>query len=217
MENILHKKLFKDYYFSNKGTLYKAFEININTFHYSYDIYWGDPNIIFDEKALRENFPLAITIIPHRYSYPNPRIFLHEKLEIKRKNAFEAVVAHEIGHLWLHDVVGFNNPSTNNFMRERDSEIWADYFAFYFFVKYRNINCLNDYGKLLEEVGHLQMNIYNLNPEEHTESTFTNKVSNLSLLNDRMDHGTKDLNSFLTQMRSAIEITLNALGDIFSS
>jgi hypothetical protein len=53
---------------------------------------------------------LAATVIPRRHNYPNPRIFLHEKLEKKYKNEFEAVIAHEIGHVWLHDFVGFNNP-----------------------------------------------------------------------------------------------------------
>ncbi len=215
MDNTYHNDLFKDYYFNNKGTLFKSFEMNINNFHSSYDIYWGDPNIIFDERTLIETFSLAVTIISNRYNYPNPRIFLHEKLEKKNKNVFEMVIAHEIGHLWLHDIVGFNNPSTSTFMKENESEKWADYFSYSFFVKYRNINCLENFIKILEEAGNLQIKIYNLDPNQHKEFTFTGKIESLKLFEEKINFEFKDGNPTIIQMKNAIEITLNALGDIF--
>jgi Zn-dependent protease with chaperone function len=131
MSDMLYNELFKDYYLSNRGKKYKSFSIAINRYHYKYDIYWGDPNIIFDKATINVLLPLAVTVIPHRFNYPNPRIFLHEKLEVKN-DAFEVVVAHEIGHLWLHDIIGINNPSTTNCMNESDSEKWADYFHTFF-------------------------------------------------------------------------------------
>lgn len=214
--NTSRDKLFKEYYFNNEGTLFKSFEISINTFNYSYSIYWGDPDIIFDGKTLRETYPLAVTIIPQRNNYPNPRIYLHEKLETKYNNAFEVVVAHEIGHLWLHDIVGINNPSTSNYMSEKESEIWADYFAFSYFVKYRNINCLEDFSKVLEEASRLQVEIYNLDPGQHMESTFINRMNDLKLLEENISIRIENEKSFMAQMKNAIEITLSALGDIFN-
>ena len=215
MDNTYHNDLFKDYYFNNKGTLFKSFEININNFHSSYDIYWCDPSIIFDERTLIETFPLAVTTISHRYNYPNPRIFLHEKLERKYNNVFEMVIAHEIGHLWLHDIVGFNNPSTSNFMKENESEKWADYFSYSFFVKYRNINCLENFIKILEEASNLQIKIYNLDPNQHKEFTFTRKIENIKLFEEKINFEFKDGNTTIIQMKNAIEITLNTLRDIF--
>ena len=215
MDNTSHKDLLKDYYFNNKGTLFKSFEININNVHYSYDIYWGDPNIIFDKIALRETFPLAVNYIPQRKNYPNSRIFLHEKLEKKYNNVFEMVIAHEIGHLWLHDVVGVNHLMTSNFMKENETEIWADYFSYSFFVKYRNINCFENFIKILEEASNLQIKIYNLDPNQHVEFTFTRKAKKLKSFEEKLNFEFKDGNSIIIQMKNAIETTLNALGDIF--
>ncbi len=215
MDNTSYNDLFKDYYFNNKGIVFKSFEININNFHSRYDIYWGDPNIIFDERTLIKTFPLAVTTIPHRYNYPNPRIFLHEKLEKKYNNVFELVITHEIGHLWLHDIVGFNNPSTSNIMKENESEIWADYFSYSFFVKYRNITCFENFIKILEEASNLQIKIYDLDPKQHMEFTFTRKIENLKLKEKKINFEYENGNPTVIQMKNAIEITLNALGDIF--
>lgn len=212
MENSSQKDLFKDYYFNNKGTIYKSFEIKINSFNYNYDIYWGDPNIIFDKKNLRETFPLAVTTIPHRNNYPNPRIYLHEKLEKKYNDIFEMVIAHEIGHLWLHDVVGFNNPSTNYFMEEKESEIWADFFSYCFFVKYRKIDNLDKFNKILEKANNLQIEIYNLKPEQYIKLTLTKKIECLKILKEKINLVE---NPKITHMKKAIEISLNSLGDIF--
>ncbi len=214
MKNTSYNDLFKEYYSTNKGIIFKSFEININSSHYSYDIYWGDPNIIFDEKILEKTFPLAVTTIPHRYNYPRPRIYLHEKLEKKYTNVFELVISHEIGHLWLHDIVGFNNPSTCNFMDEKESEIWADHFSFSFFVKYRN-TLIGDFIRILEEAGNLQIKIYGLDPEQYTESIFTKKIKNFKVDEAKIDFQFRNGNPVIIQMEKAIEITLKALGDIF--
>jgi hypothetical protein len=211
VENISHKDIFKDYYFNNKGILFKTFEININTFHYNYDIYWGDPNIIFDKKTLTETFPLAVTIMPHRYNYPNSRIFLHEKLGKDNNNVFELVIMHEIGHLWLHDIIGFNNPSSNNTMRENESELWADYFACNFFLKYRNTNNIEEIYKIFKDANNLQNKIYNLEPNKNMKYTNT-KIENLKLLEKEC---LESKNEIIIHMINAKEITLNNLGDIF--
>lgn len=215
VSNTSFSNLFKDYYYNNKGTFFRSFEININNFHSSYDIYWGDPMVIFDQKALKEEFPLAVTVIPHRNNSPNPRIFLHDKLEKKYNNSFEMIIAHEIGHLWLHDVVGFNHPMTRNFMKEYETEIWADYFAYSFFVKYRSINCLEEFNKILKGACKLQIQIYNLNPKQHMEHVYDEKVETLKVLDDRVKTELKNMNPTMIHMIKAIEITLISLGDLF--
>jgi hypothetical protein len=83
MGKVTKNDLFRDYYFNNKGTLYKSFDININNFHHSYDIYWGNPDIIFNNDGYTIYHPLAVTQIPQRKNYPNQRIFLHEKFDKK--------------------------------------------------------------------------------------------------------------------------------------
>jgi hypothetical protein len=210
-----HNDLFKDYYFNNKGILFKSFELNINNINNSYDIYWGDPNIIFDRKTLISTFPLAVTIIPKRLNYPNPRIFLHDKLDKNIINVFEMVITHEIGHIWLHDIVGFNNLSTSYYMDENESEVWADYFSYYFFKRYRNIDCLNKYQKILEEVSELQIKIYYFDPKLSIEVTLTNKMDKLKILEDKIKLQLLEDNSFTNQMIEAINITLKTMGDIF--
>lgn len=215
MKSISQKALFTDYYLNNKGTFFKSFKIIIGSYQYNYDIYWGDPNIIFEKRDLRRTCPLAISIIPHRYGYPNSRIFLYEKLEAKYKNVFEVVVAHEVGHLWLHDIVGFNNPSTTNNMNEEDSEMWSDYFAYSFFQKYRNTNNLENFSKIIEEASRFQMRIYNLLPEKFVEPTFTRKILKLKQLEGIMKVNKKVGTALFTHMENAMEITLNSLGDIF--
>jgi len=169
MSSVSYNEIFKEYYFNNKGIIYKSFAIKINDYQYNYDIYWGDPNIIFDKETQIENLPLAVTIIPHRKYYPNARIYLHKEIEEKNK-AFEVVVAHEIGHLWLHDIVGFNNPYTNNIMNEYESEKWADYFSYCFFKKYRNVDNIESFIIKLEEVNKIQIKIYDLKNEKIFES-----------------------------------------------
>jgi hypothetical protein len=216
MENISHKDLFKDYYLNNKGKLFKSFEISINKFHYSYDIYWGDPDIIFNKEVSIESFPLAVAIMPHRYNYPNSRIFLHDKLEKKYNNVFETVIAHEIGHLWLHDIIGFNNPSTDTFMNESESEIWADYFAYSFCKKYRNINCIESFGKILWEIGNFQMELYNLDFNRYMDIVYTKKLEILEVAEGDINYGLKNGNKIIIHMINAIEMTLNNLGDIFT-
>jgi hypothetical protein len=215
MDNDSYKDSFRDYYLNNKGILFKSFEINISDFHYRYDIYWGDPNVIFDARALAEDFPLAVTTIPHRYNHPNPRIFLHEKLEKKHNSVFELVIAHEIGHLWLHDIVGFNNLSTSSFMNERESEIWADYFSYSYFAKHRHISSLDGFAKILKEASDFQLQIYDLDPKLHMEITFIRKMEKLKAKIEEIELKYKKGNPTIIHLKNAIEITLNALGDIF--
>lgn len=215
LRNTFYNNLFKDYYFNNKGIFFKTFEININNINNRYEIYWGDPDIIFDRISLKEKYPLALTIIPRKKNAPHPRIFLHEKLEKKFTNSFEMVIAHEIGHLWLHDVVGVNHPMTNNSMEEYETEIWSDYFAYEFFVKYRNVYSLEIFNKIIEEAINLQMYIYNLNPEQYMKYVYTERVENLKILDNKVKIGVGNRDQTMIQMLKAIEITLYSLGDVF--
>lgn len=212
--NINKIELFKDYYFNNKGILYKSFEININDFHGSYDIYWGDPNIIFDDKSSKESFPLAVTTISNIVNYPKPRIFIHNKLEKEYKNVFEMIIAHEIGHLWLHDIVGLTQQK-KCYMNEKVAEIWADYFSYKYFIKYRNIYKLNQFVEIFKEVSSFQLELYNLAPNIYMEYTFNQKVKKLKLLDENNISKLENDDQVIIQMENAIEITLNALGDIF--
>jgi len=148
---------FKDYYLGNMGKLFKSFETNINNHHFYYDIYWGDPDIIFDNRVLYDIYPLAVTMIPQSTKYPNSRIFIHEKLDLKFKHEFKIVLAHEIGHLWLHDVVGINHRMTTARMEEHEAEIWADYFAFRTMQKYSEISSLDSFNIHYEKISNLQV------------------------------------------------------------
>jgi hypothetical protein len=216
MDTTSHQDLFRAYYFGNKGTLFRHFEIAIGDFHYRYDIYWGDPSIIFDPGALEEKFPLAVTTIPQRAHYPDTRIYLHERLERKHTCVFELVIAHEIGHLWLHDIVGFNNLLTNSRMSESDSEVWADYFSYCYFVKYRTLSCVDDFAQALKEASNLQMAVYNLDPKSHVELTFTRKMERLRAKIEEVDLGCREGDHIAIHMKNAVDTTLDALGDIFA-
>ena len=208
--------IFKDYYFNNKGLFYKTFETNINKCHYTYDIYWGDPKIIFGSgNGTGNNYSLAVSIIPQRKDYPNSRIYLHEKLELKNKNVFEVVVAHEIGHLFLHDVIGINHQMTIDYMEESETEIWADYFAYKYFKKYRKINTIEQFFNIMEEASYFQMELYNLNSIEYKEYTYYKKIEKIKLLNDKIDSEINNPDSKLNQIVSAIDITLDDIGDLF--
>lgn len=215
ISNTSRNDLFRDYYVNNKGKLCKSFVIKINNSHMSYDIYWGDPNLIFDKKTLKESYLLAVTVIPNRNSSQNPRMFLHEKIEQKYGRSFEMIVAHEIGHIWLHDVVGFNHPMTENSMVENESENWADYFAYRFFGRYRNTTCLGNFNKILKAVINLQAQIFNLDPMQHIKCEYSKRISNLGELDGDVEIEIKNGKPRMMQMISAMEITLDSLGDIF--
>jgi hypothetical protein len=217
LDNTSHEDLFREYYHGNSGRLYKSFQLEIGNHKYKYDIYWGDPKVIFDSRSIADKYPLAVTAIPHRYPSPNPRVFLHEELEEKYGNAFEFVVTHEIGHLWLHDIIGFNNPSTENLMNESDSEIWADYFAYSFFLKYRQTAGLDAFEKVLKEASDIQLKMYKLDPERHIEFTFIRKLDNLKRHKEGIELQCEKGNQIYIHMKNATEITLNALGDIFEA
>jgi len=215
MGKVTKNDLFRDYYFNNKGTLYKSFDININNFHHSYDIYWGNPDIIFNNDGYTIYHPLAVTQIPQRKNYPNPRIFLHEKFDKKNTSVFEMVVAHEIGHLWLHDIVGLSNPNCDYCISEDKAETWADYFAYCFFVKYRNIDCLVNFNEIQLKAVELQIEIYNADPEQQYKLANAN-IENLKILKQHINSAISNGDQVISQILEAIEITLTSLGNIFS-
>lgn len=216
MDTTSHQDLFRAYYSCNKGTLFRHFEIAIGDFHYRYDIYWGDPSVIFDSVALETKFPLAVTTIPQRAHYPDTRIYLHEGLQRKHTRVFELVIAHEIGHLWLHDIVGVNNRLTSTWLSESESEVWADYFSYCYFVKYKNLSCLDDFALTLKETSNLQMALYDLDPKSHVELTFTKKMASLRAKIAEVDLGGREGDHVAIHMKYTIDTTLDALGDIFA-
>lgn len=203
---------FKNYYFSNMGKLYKAFEINVNNHNFHYDIYWGDPDIIFDVRDSADMHPLAVTIIPQRKNYPNSRIFIHEKLGLEFKNEFEIVLAHEIGHLWLHDVVGVNHQMTNTYMKESETEVWADYFAFRVMDKYRE---MNSFYYNFEKISALQIQFYDIADSIKIKNEYVKKAEDLKKLAEDMITGLKSKNQLMIHMNIAIEMTLAELDVLF--
>ncbi len=213
--NQSHAKIFRDYYYTNKGRLYKSFEININSFQHSYDIYWGDPEIIFDDKTRKISSPLAVRIMPTRMNAPNPRVFIHEELTQEHGNVFELVVAHEVGHLWLDDIVGLTRPTAEFYVDEHRAEVWADYFAYSYFCKYRDLNNLDDFLNIMKEAGRVQSQLYHREPGEILR-VMDEKITDLKNLNQSILDDLAAQNPVISQIREAIEITLDAVGDILS-
>jgi hypothetical protein len=125
------------------------------------------------------------------------------------------VITHEIGHLWLHDVVGFNNPSTDYIMNENESEIWADYFSYNYLVKHRRISNFEGFAKILNKASSLQREIYGLDPKRHMENLSIKKAEDLGERIEEIEHEYGKGNPKVAHLKNAIEITLNALGDIF--
>ena len=214
MAEVSYEETFKKYYFANGGKLFKSIQLIVKNHKYDYDIYWGKPEIIFDLHSVEAFLPLAITTIPHRYNYPNPRIYIHESIS-KDERTFEMIVAHEIGHLWLHDIVGFNNPSTSLYMTTEESEKWADYFSFCYLTKFRIGMNIETFVSLLEEASQLQMQIYNT---EETDShvNFPKKVMIFKLFEQSIRQNLELKNQFVTEMKERIDITVECIGDIFN-
>ena len=206
-----HDDIFKEYYTSNKGKLFKPLELDINGYHYSYDIYWGNPEIIFDENTRKNGAPLAVKIMPTRLNAPNPRIFVHEGLTQEYGDVFDLVVAHEIGHLFLDDVVGLTRPSALYYVDVNQAEAWADYFAYCFFREYRDMDKIDDFYSILKDVGKIQIQLYN---REHLQG-MDEKISDLKNLNQSIQENLESKNPVVIQITEAIKITLNTIGDIF--
>jgi len=205
----------KTYLINNEGDLYKSIAIIINNMKYNYNIYWGDPKIIFDEKVIKKELPLAITIISHIKSIPKSCIYLHKQFDEKYKSIFEMVVIHEIGHLWLHDIVGFNNPCTYHYMEENESENWSNYFSYKYFAKYKNMNHINEFFNLLKSANNIQMEIYNIENKGYFHSILVRKIDYFKKFTENINIKINEEDRFIKHMNNAIEITLIALGNIF--
>jgi hypothetical protein len=211
----LYGTLFKDFYHKNMGVLYKSIFYSINNHRYHFDIIWGKPEIIFDQSSINEQLPLAVSIISHKMNDPDPRIYIHSALKYKNE-VFKLVIMHEIGHIWLHDIVGFNNPYTDNHMDDFESEKWADYFSYCYFSRTRKKATVKHFIKILEKAHDTQMKLYGIDLKNHpkfgnyTRNTyfleFENMVRNAIIQND----------SFYCDLKNAIDITLNEIGNIFN-
>jgi Zn-dependent peptidase ImmA (M78 family) len=124
-------------------------------------------------------------------------------------------VAHEIGHLWLDDVVGLTRPTAEFYVDELRAEAWADYFAYNFFRKYRALTDINDFYSILRESGIIQSQLYHREPTEISKG-MEEKIDELKNLNQAILNGLAAQNPVLIQITEAIEITLDAVGDIFT-
>jgi len=186
----MYSTLFKEYYLNNKGKLFKHFEIIINKSEKPFDIYWGDPDIIF-EKSLDVPYPLAFIKFPQWAHEPNTRIYLHEKIDLKYSTALEYILAHEIGHFCLFDIFGINHPKGNDFLNVMETEIWADYFAYLYFIKFGNINNLEQLENILLEVDNLQNILYRIPSYDFIKYSYINKMK------------------YLVEFKNKIEIALN--------
>ena len=135
--------LFNDYYHNKKGIWYKTIDVFLDERHLVYEFYWADPKIVFYDRD--DLYPLAKTLILAPSSIINRRIYLHENLTRKYKKVFEYVVTHEIGHLWLFDILGIHHEFQGD-----ELEAWADLFSLFFFVRYRKITELTQFNKILD-------------------------------------------------------------------
>ena len=201
---------FYEYYKNNGGILFKKYEIYINNTTSIFDVYWGDPNIIFNQFS-NEPYPLAFIKFPKWKHEPNTRIYLHKNIEINNEVAFEFILAHEIGHFCLFDIFGINHPKGNIFLDVHDTEIWADYFAFLYFIKYRNINNLEQLKISLLEVDNLRNNIYNIIPND--EYSFANKTKYLELFLEKIKLFSND-DKNISLMLVTFEDILNQIGKL---
>jgi hypothetical protein len=209
-----NKESFKEYYKNNRGIFYKKFEERINNENIIFDIYWGDPNIIFDKQILGL-YPMAFIKFPRWKNDPNTRIYLHEKLEKKNAKAFEYVLAHEIGHFWLFNILGINHPKTTFRLGERETEEWADYFAYRFFVKYRNMNKLEQLEEVLKEVENFQRSIYNMDPDIYYKFSFVDKIKDLNILENKIQIAYNNGDQIIIQMLDTLELILNLVKELF--
>ena len=205
-----------DYQRNNSGRFYHSFQIVIGQHHYEYDIYWGDPTVIFDQMTLVNTSPLAVTLMPHRVGLPDTRIYLHEDLSPMDVPVFEMVVSHEIGHLWHHDIVGINNPSTPQTMNERDTERWCDYFAYCFFRKFRHIENVDEFSLIMKQASLVQIELYSIEKTPWNIERFSARANDFLEFCFLINILQADGDSVVLQLLSAIEVTLVALGDIFN-
>ena len=213
--NQSHADIFRDYYYTDRGKLYKSFDIKIGSFQEKYDIYWGEPEIIFDDNTRKYSFPLAVRVLPTRLHTPNPRIFVHDELTQEHRAVFELVVAHEIGHLWLDDVVGITRPTADFYVDAIRAEAWADYFAFCFFRKYRDLVDIETFCTIMKDAVRIQSQLYNRETAVNLKG-MDEKISELKSLHQSIKDGLAAKNPVFCQISDAIKITLNAIGDMFT-
>jgi len=174
----MHATSFKDCYRNNKGTLYRHYEITVNNSIKPFDVYLGDPDIIF-RKSIDNPYPLAFIKFPKWANEPDTRIYLHEKIELKYSRAFEYILAHEIGHFCLFDIFGINHPKGNIFLNVFETEVWADYFAYLYFNKYKNIHTIEELESIFLEIDNLQYYLYDILTNDICQYSYTNKLKHL--------------------------------------
>ena len=169
---------FNNYHKNNEGMLYRHYDIAINNTSRPFDVYWGNPDIIFG-KSLEVPYPLAFIQFPKWASEPDTRIYLHEKIELKYSTAFEYILAHEIGHFCLFNIFGINHQKGNVFINVLETEVWADYFAYLYFNKYRKIHTIEQLECVLSEIDNLQKILYNIPTADFYKYSYRNKIKYL--------------------------------------
>ena len=197
-------KMFNEFYENDSGILYRNFNVAVSGRHFAYGIYWAAPEIVFNEDIIRM-MPLAITVIKH----PKHKIFLHEKLKPEHKDIFEYVVAHEVGHLWLYDIINIRQEFSGD-----ELEIWADYFAYSFLVKYRRLSGLEQFDNILNDTLRLQGKIYNVDSALFND-IFHRKMEDVKSLIGTIEAERRNGDIYRSQIEKTIEPMLNAVGDLF--
>jgi hypothetical protein len=206
-------KSFEDYYKNNKGIFYKTFEITINNISTVFDAYWGNPNIIFDNRLLQYH-PLATKIFPKWQTDPEIRIYIHEGVEKNYTNAFEFILAHEIGHIWQYSILGINNPRGHVYLRDQERETWADYFAYKYFVKYRNINTFEQFISVLNDCDTLLKIIYNITPDISSNNSFVYRLQFLETLDKKFQIGYSKEDNDIVKVFYSLELMLSLLKEL---
>ena len=195
--------------------IYKTVTLEINDWKRSYTVYWGEPEDIFNEKDIERIHPLAITIIPKRLNLPDTHISLHNRLKDFPGLGFEFVIAHELGHIWLHDVLGFNFNINSPSIGEFDSEVYADFFAYSFFKNYRGIKTVTDLKPIFDEIFNIQTQTYTNLSLKPLEDYYIDRLNYLSDHDSKFTLALKNKDTKTLQIEQGLELTINSLGQLF--
>jgi len=202
------KEIFNEYWSNNEGTFYKKIDFYMGKRHFVYDIYWADPKVIFYDFDLMKQLPLAKTVIPVNTNHPYPRIFLHNNLTRRYKNIFEYVIMHEIGHLWLFEGLGIRKEFAGN-----ELEAFADLFSCLFFMKYRNIEDIDQFNVILNNTTDLQAKFYKI-PLHLIKVIHNKKMEEIEMFVAKSEASRLSDNPHIFKIANSIEPALDALGDI---
>ena len=126
------------------------------------------------------------------------------------------IVSHEIGHMWLNDIVGLTRQKSNFMIDAFEAEVYADFFSFRFFLMYRGIRTLNQFSAIIDEASACIRNVYELDIVPGPDLLLAQKKEAFAAFVKNWDAGIERGNVFNLQVDSAIDLSLCALGDLFA-